>query len=56
MPVGTIGEVLVLEELYSNPLTQADRFTFERVARKWKAATDLAGEGIDVICYSVSSK
>ena len=56
MPVGTIGEVLVLEELYSNPLTQADRFTFERVARKWKAATDLAGEGIDVICYSESSK
>ena len=56
MPVGTIGEVLVLEELYSNPLTQADRFVFERVARKWKAATDLAGEGVDVICYSVRSK
>ncbi|RAU20081.1 hypothetical protein CU669_20250 [Paramagnetospirillum kuznetsovii] len=56
MPVGVVGEVLVLEELYSNPLTQRDLFTFERVARKWKAANDTHGEGIDVICYSVRSK
>ena len=56
MPVGVVGEVLVLEELYSNPQTQRDLFTFERVARKWKAANDAQGEGIDVICYSVRSK
>ena len=56
MPVGVVGEVLVLEELYSNPQTQRDLFTFERVARKWKAANDTQGEGIDVICYSVRSK
>jgi len=56
MPVGVVGEVLVLEELYSNPLTQRDLFTFERVARKWKAANDTKGEGIAVICYSVRSK
>jgi uncharacterized protein YjbI with pentapeptide repeats len=56
MPVGVVGEVLVLEELYSNPQTQRDLFTFERVARKWKAANDTQSEGIDVICYSVRSK
>ena len=56
MPVGTVGEVLVLEDLYSNPMTKTDLFTFERVARKWKAAHDLTGDGVDVICYSVSTK
>lgn len=56
MPVGVVGEVLVLEELYSNPQTQRDLFTFERVARKWKATNDTQSEGIDVICYSVRSK
>lgn len=56
MPVGTVGEVLVLEDLYSHPQTKTELFTFERVARKWKTATDLSGDGMDVICYSVRSK
>ncbi|CAA7625257.1 pentapeptide repeat-containing protein [Magnetospirillum sp. UT-4] len=56
MPVGVVGEVLVLEELYSHPDTLREQFTFERVARKWTAANDHCGEGIDVICYSVRGK
>ena len=56
MPVGTLGEVLVLEELYANPMTVRDRFIFERVERKWKVASDPAGSDVDVICYRVRSK
>jgi len=56
MPIGTVGEVLVLEEVYANPLTQRDLFTFERVSRKWTAAGDSSGEGVDVLCYSVRRK
>ena len=56
MPVGVVGEVLVLEELYSNPLTQRDLFSFERVERRWTAVSDRAGDGVDVLCYCVGNK
>ena len=56
MPVGVVGEVLVLEELYANPLTERDLFSFERVGRKWKAVSSPNEDGVDVICYSVSTK
>ena len=56
MPVGVVGEVLVLEELYSNPQTQRDLFSFDRVSRKWKAVSASNEDGIDVLCYSVSTK
>ena len=55
MPVGVVGEVLVLEELYSNPQTQRDLFSFDRVSRKWKAVSANNEDGIDVLCYSVSA-
>ena len=54
MPIGTVGEVLVLEELYSNPGTQQDLFAFERVSRKWKAVSAANEDGIEVLCYSVT--
>ncbi|MBF0306998.1 MAG: pentapeptide repeat-containing protein [Alphaproteobacteria bacterium] len=57
MPVGVSGEVLVLEELYSHPLTERDRFVFERVGRKWKVAGGGASANvIDVVCYNVRPK
>ena len=56
MPVGVVGEVLVLDELYSNSLTQRDLFDFTQVSRKWKAISAANEDGIEVLCYSVSPK
>ena len=56
MPVGTQGEVLVLDELYNHAGTQKDMFAFEPVERMWKAVSAPNDEGIQVTCYMVKPK
>ena len=56
MPVGTQGEVLVLDELYNHAGTQKEMFVFEPVERMWKAVSAPSDEGIQVTCYMVKPK
>ena len=53
-PLANPGEVLVLEELYTNPRTEKDQFEFAKVTRQWKKASDRSTTGVEVICYLVN--
>ncbi|MBF0355814.1 MAG: pentapeptide repeat-containing protein [Alphaproteobacteria bacterium] len=55
-PIATSGEVLILEELFSNAATDKDLFVFEPVTRKWTLSSDQSGPSVDVLCYRVRNR
>jgi uncharacterized protein YjbI with pentapeptide repeats len=52
-PVNRSGEILILEDVYANPATNHELFTFEKVHREWALSTATASPVMDMICYSV---
>ncbi|GAB6051968.1 hypothetical protein JCM17960_07880 [Magnetospira thiophila] len=52
-PLGSPGEILVLEELHSRVDEESDMFSFNKVVRKWKRAGDADENAVDAVCYQV---
>lgn len=52
-PIATSGEVLILEELFTNPNTDKNIFEFEPVSREWTLSSDQSGPSVNVLCYRV---
>jgi uncharacterized protein YjbI with pentapeptide repeats len=55
-PIATSGEVLILEELFTNPATDKTLFDFEPVSREWTLSSDQSGPSVNVLCYRVRGK
>lgn len=55
-PVGNAGEILILDELYTNAATDKSLFQFEPVTRKWTLMSTQSGPSVDVLCYRVANR
>ena len=53
MPTGGVGEVLILDEMYSNSGFDQNMFGFEPVTRKWRGYSSSDGAAVDVSCFKV---
>jgi uncharacterized protein YjbI with pentapeptide repeats len=53
MPAGGVGEVLILDEMYSNSGLDRNVFGFEPVTRQWRGYSSSDGVVTEVSCYKV---